>query len=299
MKPRKIIDVSHIKANRVEPAKSVMERLADNPFFKKDHLPENLRAEQIWAVSPELIRFETDRIDTEQRNWAEFCKDIEEKNGNTVPVILNQPDPDARQYEVLDGRRRVRAIKEICERRKGDNLPPLFVNAVIRQGLGEEEKELLQYQSNTYREDYSVVEFIENTARLKAKGRNLNQISKLLLRDIRNIRFYLRISERPDLKTGLAEGRISFRDAIRSMQAEGIPREDLPEEPAGSSNENAGTKGRAKVRSSRASFPAARFVEKEGFMLFKVDWTRANREELLGMVEPAGRLLAQLKERTK
>ncbi len=278
--------------------KAPLDKLKDNPYFDTIHLPENLRTDDIWAVPYHLISFKTDRINTEKNNWKEFVSDIEEKNGNVVPVILNQPVPSKQAYEVVDGRRRVLAVMEINERRKKERAKPLCVNAIIKKTLSEDQKETLQYQSNTYRENYSVLEYIENALNLRKKGRSVNQISKLLLRHESLVKSYLRISEQPELKKLLAQEKISLRDAIKVIRSENDISKDLLNNIMVEDEEKK-QKAKSNGNHHHVTYESSpvRVIENETLTMFKVNWTKARKKDLTSILDSADRFVKRLKER--
>ncbi|MEO0380512.1 MAG: plasmid partitioning protein RepB [Pseudomonadota bacterium] len=110
--------------------------------------------------------------------------------GQQVPVLL-RPHAKARgRYEIVYGRRRLRALKEL-------GLP---VKAMVRQ-LSDDELIMAQGQENTARRDLSFVEKASFAAQLDAEGYDRDTIAAALSIDLPMVSRMLKVGQAVPLRT--------------------------------------------------------------------------------------------------
>ena len=110
--------------------------------------------------------------------------------GQQVPVLLRPHATQPRRFEIVYGRRRLRALKEL-------GLP---VKAMVRQ-LSDDELIMAQGQENTARRDLSFVEKASFAAQLEAEGYDRDTIAAALSIDQPMVSRMLRVGQAVPLAT--------------------------------------------------------------------------------------------------
>jgi len=186
-----------------------------------------------FRVDPNLLLIVG--IDTEHRStdehWAfdpRITLPIDENKlaniqafGVQKPVRVEKVDLEdgTPQYIVVDGRQRVRMAREANKRLKKAGEPTLEVPCIIEKGSDEDTLVSLNTSLNEVSVQDDLLAKAEKAARLKVRGKTINQIAEIFGKTPNTIRNYLHIHSLPeDMKVAVKKGKVTVAAAIAMAQ---------------------------------------------------------------------------------
>ena len=133
-------------------------------------------------------------------------------HGVLAPILVSK---DGSQYEVILGRRRVKAAIEANIRLTGEGKMPIYVPSVIRcGGKSEEVKEIIATE-NKFNAGISHVSKANMASRLKKEGHSMRKIAEMFGTSRQNIENMLVIDSMPsEIKEAINEGKITSTCAL-------------------------------------------------------------------------------------
>jgi ParB family chromosome partitioning protein len=178
------------------------------------------KRESLFRVDPDtltIIGLDTDDGPDHQL-WDERIKlpldehmvrNIMELGVREPVVVVVHGKGDTRVAAVVDGRQRVRHVREANKRLVKRGEPPLLVPVIAEKGMSDQEQTLLSASLNEIRQDDPVMTKAAKAARMKARGSSFAAIAGAFGVTEQTVGLWVNINSLTDaVKTAISAGRI-------------------------------------------------------------------------------------------